>query len=89
MEIDLTPVGGGKVMRMEAFAVPEILQVHNEHLEIECRNYPHLAQIWLSNVCKNSEQLEIDLLIGADYLWTGLGWVVFGTLTYKQPAYRA
>ena len=27
-------------------------------------------QIWLSDVCKSSEQLEIDLLIGADYLWS-------------------
>ena len=67
--IDLTPVGGGKVMRIEAFVVPEISRVRNEHLEIARRNCPHLAQIWLSDVCKGSEQLEIDLLIGADYLW--------------------
>ena len=68
--IDLTPVGGGKVMRIEAFVVPEISRVRNEHLEIARRNYSHLAQIWLSDVCKGSEQLEIDLLIGADYLWS-------------------
>ena len=68
--IDLTPVGGGKVLRVEAYVVPEISRVHNEHLEIARRNYPHLAQIWLSDVCKSSEQLEIDLLIGADYLWS-------------------
>ena len=68
--IDLTPVGGGKVMRIEAFVVPEISRVRNEHLEIARRNYPHLAQIWLSDVCKGSKQLEIDLLIGADYLWS-------------------
>ena len=59
--IDLTPVGGGKVLRVEAYVVPEILRMHNEHLEIARRNYPHLAQIWLSDVCKSSEQLEIDL----------------------------
>ena len=68
--IDLTPVGGGKVMRIEAFVVLEISRVRNKHLEIGRRNYPHLAQIWLSDVCKGSEQLEIDLLIGADYLWS-------------------
>lgn len=67
--IDLTPVGGGKVMRIEAYVVPDISRVHNEHLEIARRDYPHLARIWLSDVCKTSEQLEIDLLIGADYLW--------------------
>ena len=55
-------------MRIEAFVVPEISRVHNEHLEIARRDYPHLAKIWLSDVCKSSEHLEIDLLIGADYL---------------------
>ena len=48
--IDLTPVVGGKVMRIEAFVVPEISRVHNEHLEIARRDYPHLAKIWLSDV---------------------------------------
>ena len=32
-------------------------------------SYPHLADIWLSDVCRNEDQLEIDVLIGADYLW--------------------
>lgn len=70
VEIDLTPVGGGKVMRIEAFVVPEISRVQNEHLEIARGSYPHLAQIWLSDICRGSEQLEIDILIGADYLWS-------------------
>ena len=102
--IDLTAVGGGKVMTIQAFVVPEISRVHNERLEIACRDYPHLAKIWLSDVCKSSEHLEIDLLIGAYYLWsfqtgnvvrgevnepvavqTELGWVISGSLTYKQP----
>ena len=33
-------------------------------------NYPHLANIWLSDVFRHKEQLEIDVLIGADYLWS-------------------
>ena len=66
--IDLTPVGGWKVMRIETFIVPQISQGHNEHLEIACRDYPDMTKIWLSNFCKSSEHLEIDLLIGADYL---------------------
>lgn len=68
--IDLTPVGGGKVMRIEAFVVPKISRVHNEHLEIACRDYPHFAKIWLSDVCTSREHLEIDYLIAADYLWS-------------------
>ena len=33
------------------------------------RDYPHLERLWLSDVCKSRERLEIDVLIGADYLW--------------------
>ena len=33
-------------------------------------NYPRLANIWLSDVFRHKEQLEIDVLIGADYLWS-------------------
>ena len=70
VEIGLTPVGGGKVLHIKAFVVPEISCVQNEHLEIVRKEYPHLTEIWLSDVCKGSEQLEIDVLIGADYLWS-------------------
>ena len=41
-------------MTIEAYVVPEISHVHNEHLEIVHKNYLHLAQIWLSDVCKSS-----------------------------------
>ena len=43
--------------------------IHNEHMEIARKDYPHLAKLWLSDVYRDEEQLEIDLLIGADYLW--------------------
>ena len=33
-------------------------------------NYRHLANIWLSDVCQQKDQLEINVLIGADYLWS-------------------
>lgn len=56
-------------MSTEAFAVPEILTVLNRHLEIVHESYPHLANMCLSDVCQHKEQLEIDVFIGADYLW--------------------
>lgn len=70
VRIDLTPVGGGKVLPIEAFVVPEISRVQNEHLESVRMDYPHLSHIWLSDVCKERDDLEIDVLIGADYLWS-------------------
>ena len=66
----LTPVGGGNAIYIEAFVVPEISRVKNEHLELVRENYPHLANIWLSDVCQHKEHLEIDVLIAADYLWS-------------------
>lgn len=57
-------------MRVEEYVVPKISHVHNEHQEIVHKNYRHLVQIWLSDVCKSSDQLKIDFLIGVDYLWS-------------------
>ena len=69
MHVDLAPMGGGKISSLEAIVVPEISQVQNEHLEIARNDYPHLANIWFSDVCQKDEKLEIDILIGTDYLW--------------------
>ena len=69
MHVDLAPVGGGKISSLEAIVVPEISQVQNGHLEIARNYYPHLANIWFSDVCQKDEKLEIDILVGTDYLW--------------------
>ncbi|XP_022801329.1 uncharacterized protein LOC111339019 [Stylophora pistillata] len=69
VEIPLTPVGRGGVIHIEAFVVPEISRVPNERLDIVRNSYSHLADIWLSEFCRNEDQLDIDVLIGADYLW--------------------
>ena len=66
----LTPVGGGNAIYVKAFVVREISRNQNKHLELVHGNYPHLANIWLSDVCQHKDQLEIDVLIGADYLWS-------------------
>ena len=64
-----TPEGGGNGLSIEAFVPPKISTVPNEHLEIVHESYPHLSNILLSDVCQHKEQLEIDVLIGADYMW--------------------
>ena len=69
MHVDLAPVGGGKISSLEAIVVPEISQVQNEHFEIARNDYSHLANIWFSDVCQKDEKLEIDILVGTDYLW--------------------
>ena len=54
---------------MEAHEVPEISFIRNQHLEVVRDNYAHLKSLWLSDVCMSSEELEVDVLVGADYLW--------------------
>ena len=66
----LTPVGGGNAIYVKAFVVREISRNQNKHLELVHGNYPHLVNIWLSDVCQHKDQLEIHFLIGADYLWS-------------------
>ena len=38
-------------------------------LRLSKNDFPHLRDLWFSDVCQSKEELEIDLLIGADYLW--------------------
>ena len=69
VKIKVSPVGGQKGITMEAYVVPEISSIQNSHIELAKREYPHLKGLWFSDVCKGQEELEIDVLIGADYLW--------------------
>ena len=69
-EIDVFPMKGGEGVPIEAYEVPSITQIRNEHLEVRKTEYPHLHGLWFSDVCRGKEVLEVDLLIGADYLWS-------------------
>lgn len=69
VKLDLKSLSGGVVFSIEAFVVPRISSLKNLHLEIVKENYSHLRELWLSDVCKTKEDLEVDVLIGADFLW--------------------
>ena len=69
LDIKVSPVGGQKVIQIEAYVVPEISTIQNGHVEFAKGEYPHLKDLWFSDVCKGSDELEIDVLVGADYLW--------------------
>ena len=64
------PLQGGDGIKIEAYEVPSITQIRNEHIEIRKTEYPHLHGLWFSDVNRDREILEVDLLIGADYLWS-------------------
>ena len=69
VEVNLSPVGRGEIVKIQAYVVPDVSQVRNEHVEILKTDYPHLCDIWFSDVSKEKEILSIDALIGSDYLW--------------------
>ena len=49
--------------------MPDISHISNEHVEVVKNDFPHLRDLWFSDVCQSKDELEIDVLIGADYLW--------------------
>ena len=69
IEVDMAAVGAGLAIWVEAFVVPEISRIQNKHIETARNDYPHLKGVWLSDVGRHEDELEIYLLKGADYLW--------------------
>ena len=70
VRVAITPVTKGKVIDIESYVVPEINSVRNERVDLVKIDYPHLSKLWFSDVCKSKDELEIDILVGADYLWS-------------------
>ena len=54
---------------MQCFVVDEISSISNAHPEVVRENYPHLHDIWFSDICRHKERLQVDILIGSDNLW--------------------
>ena len=69
VEAEINPLRGEIALKLETFVVPNISPIRNEHIEIVKEDYDHLKKLWFSDVCKNSDELKIDVLMGADYLW--------------------
>lgn len=69
VELTVSPVKGKNSVRIEAFVVPEIAHIPNNHVEIARTRYLHLRGLWFSDVNRSQDKLEIDVLVGADYLW--------------------
>jgi len=65
-------------VKIKAYEVPTIAQIRNEHIEIRKGEYSHLQSLWFSDESRYKEFLEVDVLIGADYLWCFQG-------VFEQP----
>ena len=69
VQFDVMPLQANLSLRLEAFVVPVISSICNEHVEVVKNDFPHFRDLWFSDVCRTKDMLEIDLLIGSDYLW--------------------
>ena len=69
-ELSLEPLrNDDRNVRVEAFLVDDICTISNIHVEEVKRNYKHLRDIYFSDVSKAEDLLEIDILVGSNYLW--------------------
>ena len=69
VEILLYSLSGDKCVKVECFVVEDIANISNCHEEIAKKKYPHLNEIWFSDVCRTEDTLCVDVLIGSDSLW--------------------
>ena len=68
--IPLVSLNGGNSINIEAFSVNEISTIANQHLEEAKNDYSHLKGIQFSDFSRYDDLLEIDILIGANYMWS-------------------
>ena len=68
VRVELGSTEGKKVGIINAYVVDKISEVANEHLELIKHDYEHLKGIWFSDVSRLEETLEIDILLGTDFL---------------------
>ena len=68
-EFTFHPLKGGQGVGVECFIVENISSITNEHVEVIKHPYEHLNKVCFSDVCKNLEMLQVDVLIGSNFLW--------------------
>ena len=70
VELSLTKSGTDFKTTLNAFAVPHICNdLQGQDLEWVKKRYPSLKNIEFADVCPASNTMQIDLLIGSDYIW--------------------
>ena len=58
VSVELAPTGRGQSLRIEAFVVPKISRVKNEHVQVLKHHYSHLENLWFSDVHRQAEELS-------------------------------
>ena len=69
VEIDLFSLKGSKSCRIQCYVVDDIATIPNERMDIVKKNFDHLKQIYFSDATRHGDLLQVDILIGANFLW--------------------
>ena len=69
VEISLVSLNGRKKVKVHCFVVDEIASIANVHPEKVKTRYSHIKDVYFSDVCRNHDVLEINVLIGSDNFW--------------------
>ena len=71
LQFTVGDIGGHFTTRMEAYVVSDICApISNQQIDRAKRCYAHLKKIDLADSNHGNEEMEIQLLIGADYMWS-------------------
>ena len=68
VEFSLGPMRGEKKVKIQAFVVNNIASIPNIQVERVKKNYPHLMNVYFSDVSR-CDTLEVSCLVGSDYIW--------------------
>ena len=49
VRFDIMRLRGDRVQALEAFVVPEISRISNEHVDVVKNDFPHLRDLWFSD----------------------------------------
>ena len=69
VDFDLSSVNNQQSARIQCYVVDEITTIPNERIDIMKNDFDHLKQIYFSDATKHGETLQVDILIGANFLW--------------------
>ena len=70
VEISLSALNDEKSVKIEAFVVKDISTIPNVHVERVKKDFLHLTNVWFSDVSRDDDMLEVDCLVGSDWLWS-------------------
>ena len=69
VQLSITSVDGMKLY-VKAYSVPTICSpLSNQAVKLAVEKYPHLQGLQLADIPESADDVEIDVLIGADYYW--------------------